>query len=217
MKKQNLSRDKIYSIYKGKLAKKYDFSLPPFFASWKKKAINESSLKKGDKVLVFCCGTGLDFPHIMDKIGEKGSITGIDFSSDMLEAARKKVEKNNWKNVQLIEGDITRFEGLQGEKADVGICTLGFSIIPEYQKAYNNLYNHVKDGGEIIVSDMQLADGWQAIFNPVTILMARKFGGSYEGHKNSMEIIGRMEKELVSVSKKEYFLKAYYYCRGKKR
>jgi hypothetical protein len=38
--------------------------MPPFFMSWKKKAINDSSLKSGGRILVFCCGTGLDFPAI---------------------------------------------------------------------------------------------------------------------------------------------------------
>jgi ubiquinone/menaquinone biosynthesis C-methylase UbiE len=42
---------------------KYDFSLPPYFARWKRAAIEDSSLKKGDSMLVFCCGTGFDVPH----------------------------------------------------------------------------------------------------------------------------------------------------------
>ena len=33
---------KVEDIYAGNVARKYDFSMPPFFAKWKKKAFNLS-------------------------------------------------------------------------------------------------------------------------------------------------------------------------------
>ena len=207
---------KIKEIYAGKVAKKYDFSLPPFFAIWKKKAFNDSSLKKGDRVLVFCCGTGLDFPHILKKIGKEGEIVGVDFSFEMLRKAKEKIEKENWGNVELVEADITKFEDKLDKKFDAGVCTLGMSIIPDYKSAYYNLLSNVKKQGEIIIGDMQLASGWYAYLNPVTIFLAKKFGGTHEGHQNSLEIYAMMKKELTEVKKREFFFKAYYYCIGKK-
>ncbi len=87
---------KIREIYTGKLSEKYDKKMPPFFARWKKLVLNDSSIKGGDKVLVFCCGTGLDFPHILKKIGKDGKIVGIDFSSEMLNKAKKKIRNKKW-------------------------------------------------------------------------------------------------------------------------
>lgn len=109
----NLDSKNIRKIYSGKVAKKYDFSLPPFFARWKKKAFNESSLKNGDRILVFCCGSGLDFPHIIKKIGPEGKIVGVDFSAEMLETAKEKIKKNNWNNIELIEADITKYPEIE--------------------------------------------------------------------------------------------------------
>jgi len=209
--------NKVKEIYASKVAKKYDYSLPPFFARWKKKAFNESSLKKGDHVLVFCCGTGLDFPHILKKIGAEGKIVGVDFSALMLDSAREKIRKYNWNNIELIEADITQFKNFDKTNFDSGVCTLGLSIIPEYKKAYKNLLGCVKKGGEIIIGDMQLASGWLARLNPFTILLSKKFGGSYEGHQNSLDLYQLMEKELANVKKQEFFFKAYYCCIGKVR
>ena len=62
-----MNSQKIHSIYHGKVGRKYDFSNPPFFTKWKKDAIEQSSLKEADRVLVLYCGTGLDFPHIQRK------------------------------------------------------------------------------------------------------------------------------------------------------
>ena len=209
--KQKVFASKINEIYTGKVAEKYDFSLPNFFSKWKKMAFKDSSLKLGDKVLVFCCGTGLDFPHILKRIGEEGKIVGVDFSPEMLKMARKKIVKNNWKNIKLIEADITRFENKLDEKFDICVCTLGMSIIPDYKSAYYNLLSYVKEEGEIIIGDMQLASGSYARFNQFTIFLAKKFGGTYEGHNNSNKLCALMEKELIVIKKREFFFKSYFY------
>ncbi len=215
--KRDLEAEKIKTIYAGRVAKKYDFSMPPFFARWKKKAFNESSLKKGDRVLVFCCGTGLDFPYILKRIGVDGQIIGVDFSSEMLKKAREKIIKNKWKNITLIKADVTKFKYKSNHKFDVGVCTLGLSIIPKYNLAYHTLLSHVKNKGEIIIGDMQLASGFLAHLNFFTIFLAKKFGGSYEGHKNSLRIYTMMKKDLTNIRKKEFFFNAYYYCIGRKK
>ncbi len=114
---------RIKEIYASKTAKKYDASMAHIFSRMKKLAFNDSSLKNGDKVLVFCCGTGLDFPHILTKIGKEGKITGIDFSSVMLSKAKEKIQKNKWNNIELIEADVTKFINQVDEKFDDRIAT----------------------------------------------------------------------------------------------
>jgi len=206
---------KIEAIYAGKVAKKYDYSMPPFFLKWKRESFENSSLRRGDKVLVFCCGTGLDFLYILDKIGEEGKIVGIDFSSEMLNSAREKILKNQWENIELIEADITRLTAQFDEQFDAGVCTLGMSIIPDFKSAYNNLLANVKKEGEIIIGDMQLASGRLALFNPLTIFLAKKFGGTPEGHQNSLELQSMMQKDLSRIKKRIFFFGSYYYLIGK--
>ena len=213
----NFDSKTIENIYEGTVAKKYDFSMPPFFSIWKKKAFNESSLKNGDRVLVFCCGTGLDFPHILEKIGKDGKIVGVDFSSEMLKKAKEKIRIEKWENIELIEADVTEFRNKIEGQFDVGVCTLGLSIIPEYKSAYYNLLSNVKANGEIIIGDMQLASGGFSIFNPLTLFLSKKFGGTREGHQNSLELCAIMKNELGDLKKKEYFFKSYYYCIGRKK
>jgi ubiquinone/menaquinone biosynthesis C-methylase UbiE len=213
----DLDGKKVKEIYSGLTAKHYDLPISHFFGKYKKMAFNESSLKNGDRVLVFCCGTGLDFSYILKKIGSDGKIVGVDFSSEMLKIAEKRVKRKKWGNVDLIEADITKLENSFAEKFDVGVCTLGMSIIPEYKTAYNNLASNIKNQGEIIIGDIQLAPGWFARLNPLTIFLARKYGGSYKGHQNSLELFDIMKDELHDVIKKEFFFKSYYYCIGKTR
>ena len=80
---------------------------------------------------------------------------------------------------------------------------------------YDNLYSHIKKLGAIIVGGMQLALGWLARFNPLTVFLAKKIGGTYEGHQNSLEICSMMERELYEIRKREFFFKSYFNCIGK--
>ena len=212
----SLESTNIQAIYSGKMATKYELSLPHSFAKWKRKAFKESALKIGDRVLVFCCGTGLDFPHILEKIGKEGSIIGVDISAEMLKIARRNITKRKWGNIELIEADVSKFEDKLDVKADVGVCTLGLSIIPDYKSAYYNLLSNVKKQGEIIIGDMQLATGRFARLNPLTVFVSKGFGGSFEGHQNSLELYSLIKKELSNVKKREFFFKSYYYCIAKK-
>lgn len=211
----NFSADSIKSIYEGNVAKRYDRLTSHFFAHFKKKAFENSSIKSGDTVLVYCCGTGLDFPHIRNLIGDTGRIIGIDFSREMLKQASEKVEKYEWDNIELIEGDVVEYSERIAVKADAGVCTLGLSIIPDYLAAYESLLSNVKVGGEILVGDMQLAAGKMAVFNPLVLRMSRRFGGTREGHQNSRLLRAKMMQDLADVQTRAFFFNSYYYCVGK--
>lgn len=210
-----MDADKIREIYSGKVVKYYDLPISHMFRKYKQKAFRASSLKSGDRVMVFCCGTGLDFAEILKKIGNSGRITGVDFSAEMLQVAGKRIEKQGWDNIELIHADVSDHLPIQEKQYDAGVCTLGLSIIPDYINAYENLIANIKNGGEIIIGDMQLASKGFARFNPLTVYLAKRFGGSVAGHRNSLAIVERMKKELNDVRKAEFFLGSYFYCIGK--
>lgn len=197
------------------MASKYDRLTGHFFPSFKRLAFNDSSLAPGDRVLVFCCGTGLDFPHILERIGSGGGIVGVDLSSHMLDKAREKIKRNGWDNIRLIQDDVTSFEGNSGERFDAGVCTLGMSIIPDYRAAYSKLVSHVRSNGEIIIGDMQLASGIPGWLNGITVFLARRFGGMHQGHQNSADLRSMMEKELRDVRTRELLARSYFYCIGR--
>jgi len=212
---EDVKAEKVMKIYSGRVATKYDSTMPPFFNRWKREAIERSSMMKGDAVLVFCCGTGKDFPHILKKIGEAGRIVGVDFSSEMLGQADMRVQENGWKNVELVKADVTELKDGALGTFDAVVCTLGLSIIPDHLSAFNNLISHIKKGGEVVIGDMQLATGILSAFNPMTILMAKKYGGTREGHKNGLEIRNMMKERLSNVREKEHFFGSYFYSIGR--
>lgn len=205
---------RVKELYEGRQAKRYDSHMSHLFGRYKRYAFDESSLKRGDRVLVFCCGTGLDFPYILGKIGREGLIVAVDFSPDMLQLADEKVNQNKWENVELVVGDVTTFKDPQNRKFDAGVCTLGISVIQDYQEAYSILLSHIKIGGELIIGDAQIAPGRRSFVNRVVVLMAKKFGGSYEGHQNSANICSLMTDDLTGFRKREFLFHSYFYAIG---
>jgi ubiquinone/menaquinone biosynthesis C-methylase UbiE len=211
------STGSIREAYTRALPEDYDQRLSPLFDEWKAQAIAASSLKEGDRVIVFCCGTGNDFHHIQKRVGETGSIVGVDFSPEMLAVARDKINRAGWTNVRLSEADVTQIRLGDGPQFDVGICTLGMSLIPRYQQAYEKLVATVKPGGELVIADLCLASIWRFLFNARVVYRAKEFGGSYRGHRNSRRLFAKMERELTDVRVESFHQGAYRYCVGRKR
>jgi ubiquinone/menaquinone biosynthesis C-methylase UbiE len=119
-------------------------------------------LESGDVVLDIACGTGLNFPLIEAGIGAEGLLIGLDYSSGMLARARRKVERHGWENVRLIEADArTLSDELLKEQAgvqrlDKALCTLGFTVVPEWEAVFERSYALLKPGGRYAIMDWWL-------------------------------------------------------------
>ena len=142
-----------------KIAAFYD----PFTAWLYRKArltlIESLEMKQGDRVLVLACGTGQSFKLIEGKIGRAGEIIAIDYSAGMLNVAQKRIKKNNWQNIRLIQLDARylSIESLQSRGIspyfDVVIAELAFSVIPEWKKVMKTAASLLKKEGRFGLLD----------------------------------------------------------------
>ena len=186
------------------------------FNSQAVRAIEAAGLAPGDRVLVFCCGTGREFAAIRERIGAEGAILGVDFSAAMLARAEYSIEREGWTNVTLLEADVTEFEPPGGTSFDVGLCTLGMSIIPDWAAAFDALLGAVRPGGGMVVGDLQLATGVRALLNPLVSWWTRPYGGSLQGHANTRALFDRMERELDVFATGEDGHGTYRFCAARR-
>lgn len=178
----------------------------------KKAAVNNLGLKRGDHVVVFCCGTGQEFPFIQERIGPEGEILGVDWSAGMLEQARRRIEDNGWRNVKLVKGDVTALpENSVGPGSyDAGICTLGMAIISEPEKAFQALKNAVRGGGRIVIGDICSFSGVKSILNPLVTFMNLAWGNTRRSLAHSRVFAEALPSDLLD-AKLEWHLGGSYY------
>jgi len=133
---------------------------------YREEAIDKLDLNQGDTVLDLACGTGLNFKHLREKVGDKGRIIGLDYSSKMLEEAKKRIKDNKWDNVMLVQKTAEKFEFK--EKFDAVLCTWAMVSIPHYKKALRNSIAALKEGGRFVVLDFKENLGcFGKILNPI--------------------------------------------------
>src|SRR5712692_4203623 len=76
---------------------------PSFIKPVRQKAVELLDLKEGDRVLDVGCGPGGSFPYLVRAVGQSGQVVGVEISPEISINARRRIERNGWRNVQVIE------------------------------------------------------------------------------------------------------------------
>jgi len=112
--------------------------------SWRRLAV-EAVVQPGDRVLDACCGTG-DLAVAAEQQG--GSVTGLDFSTAMLERARRKSETIDW-----VEGDLL---ALPFKDGSFDAATVGFGVrnVLDLDPALTELQRVLRAGGRLAILEI---------------------------------------------------------------
>ncbi len=76
---------------------------------WNKKAFQATGLRPGGRALDLACGTGSLTRDLAKRVGPEGYVLGIDFSKEMVGAAKKRPMSN----VEYVLGDATDLQGVE--------------------------------------------------------------------------------------------------------
>jgi demethylmenaquinone methyltransferase/2-methoxy-6-polyprenyl-1,4-benzoquinol methylase len=118
-------------------------------------------VQRGDRVLDLACGTGLNFLHLRELVGDEGHIMGVDVTPAMLDIARRLVQRHGWQNVQVREADAARLP-FADASYDKAICTFAMNIIPDYTSAIAEVARVLVPGGRFVVLDVKLQPAFLA-------------------------------------------------------
>ncbi len=168
------------------VSKNYDFlnnviSFNTHFL-FKKHVINQLNLKNGIKVLDLCCGSG-DVSKIIKKKYLDVSVVGVDFSSNMLDIAKKKVN-----DVAFIEADATNLP-FYDEEFDVVIVGFGLRNIPKIDLALNEVYRVLKKEGQFLNFDFDKASPLFFLWEKTILFLLNFFLSDLKNYKYLMQSI----------------------------
>jgi arsenite methyltransferase len=114
-----------------------------------------AGINKGDHVLDLGSGAGNDCFVARALTGDEGRVTGLDFTDAMLEKANKNNEKLGYTNVEFVKGDIETMP-LPDETYDVVISNCVLNLVPDKEKAFDQIFRVLKQGGHFCISDVVL-------------------------------------------------------------
>lgn len=180
---------------------------------WKKMTVKWSGASQGNTVLDVCCGSGDIAQILRDTVGPSGKVTGLDFSSAMLEdaAARDSLRQRH-------QGSRSspRIEWVQGDALDLPFpddtfdaVTMGYGLrnVSSIPKALSELHRTLRPGCCVAILDFNnnenvLIDSAQAWFleqQVVPAAEARGVGDEYRYLRPSIQKFprGREQEKLA--------------------
>lgn len=141
-------------------------------------AADALNLSPGDVALDLCCGSGLMIPYLREKLTESGRVVAVDRSDKMLEVVRRKIASAGWRNVEVIQHDVSTFK--PSELVDGVVFSISLSAVPECEKVLKIASTFLKPGKRMVIVDAFLNQGrWYYPFtNAYTSLKARVVGSN---------------------------------------
>lgn len=122
--------------------------------SWRRLTVKRSELRAGGVGLDVCCGTGMLTMEQARVAGRAGSITGLDFSENMIGVARQNIKDFEFKDsIQFVQGDAMNLP-FADNTFDCATVGWGLRNIPDLRQAVQEMARVVKPGGKVLSLDM---------------------------------------------------------------
>ncbi len=121
--------------------------------AWRKRAVAIAQLGAEDDVLDVACGTG-DLTEAFAKAGAR-SVTGIDFTPEMLDIARLKAVRKKYRKRSAIKpeyhsGDAMSLE-FPDDSFDVVSIAFGIRNVTEPPRAIQEFFRVLRPGGRLVI------------------------------------------------------------------
>ncbi len=139
-----VENDFVEGVY-DKLAKVYDVIFGPTLHPGRIQAIQRMNIQPGERVLEVGVGTGIN----LALYPREAAVTGIDFSSSMLEKARERAARKDAAPVRLLQMDAADLK-FADNSFDIVYAPYLISVVPDPVKVAQEMRRVCRPGGRII-------------------------------------------------------------------
>ncbi len=163
-----VENDFVEGVY-DKLAKVYDLFFGPTLHPGRLQAIQRMNIQAGERVLEVGVGTGIN----LSLYPRDCTITGIDFSSSMLEKARERAARKELQNIRLLQMDAADLK-FADNAFDIVYAPYLISVVPDPLQVVREMRRVCRPGGRIIflnhfLSPNSLLSRTERLISPFTI------------------------------------------------
>jgi len=128
-----------------KLASVYDLAFGPTLQPGRVRALQRMDIQSGERVLEVGVGTGIN----LSLYPKACRMTGIDFSSSMLEKARERVARGGPQQMRLLQMDAADLK-FADDSFDIVYAPYLISVVPDPVKVAQEMRRVCRPGGRII-------------------------------------------------------------------
>lgn len=161
--------------------------------------VEYAGLKEGQSVLDLGCGAGNDLFVARSIVGESGTLTGLDFSEEMLRKAERNKQKLGFENMDFVKGDIEAMP-FSSDRFDVILSNCVLNLVPNKQEAFSEMFRVLKPGGHFTISDIVLEGEISEFVKKSAELYAGCVSGAIE-KEEYLEIVKQAGFESISIQK----------------
>lgn len=176
-------------------------------------AVGALRLRPGDTVVDMGCGTGLNFPRLRAAVGPAGRIIGVDLTDAMLARARRRIEREGWTNVQLVEADLAEY--VFPPELGAAIATFALEMVPEYDAVIRRVAAALPPGRRLALYGLKHPERWPGWLIRLGIRLNRSFGVS--GDYADFRPWESVRRYLREVEHREFYGGAAYLSVGEAR
>jgi demethylmenaquinone methyltransferase/2-methoxy-6-polyprenyl-1,4-benzoquinol methylase len=176
--------------------------------TYRRAVVEALPVRRGQVVLDVGCGTGLCHDSLLDKVGPRGGVVGIEESPEMVAVARERIEQEGWRNVSVVQSSAE--DAQIAETADAALFCAVHDIM-QSPDALRNVLGRLRPGAGVAAGGGKWAAPWMVAVNlPVTMLHA-PYVRSFEGFERPWH---HLEQLLEDVHVRELGLGSGYIMTG---
>jgi SAM-dependent methyltransferase len=171
-------------------AQVYDeFFVPALFHPWTGVVADAAEVQPGQSVLDVACGTGALTCIVAERVGPSGAVVGLDPNEEMLEVARGKSDRIEWRNGR---GEAIPFPD---ESFDAVVSQFGMMFFDDPSAALREMMRVMRPGGRLAVAVCD-ALGHSPGYAAFEELLRRLFGDRVAGAFRTPFVLGDPQKLL---------------------
>lgn len=122
---------------------------------WNRRVVRATGLRPGDAALDLACGTGSLTRALAGAVRPAGSVVGVDFSPEMLRAAKERPSTN----VEYRLGDATDLAGVPSGRFDAATIAYGARNIPDLDGLFAEMNRALRPGGRAVCLEIARPTG----------------------------------------------------------
>lgn len=188
---RSAKEEHVHAVFQS-IAHKYDFMNDVIsfrrHKAWRRFTMDRMNVRTGQTAVDLCCGT-CDWTISLAEASQTGRIVGLDFSENMLELGRDKVERAGLSDrIELVHGNAMELP-MADNSFDYATIGFGLRNVPDYKKVLSEMKRVVKPGGKVVCLELS-KPVWQPFkaiyylyFRYILPLIAKLLARRYQQYK----------------------------------